>query len=242
MIVIILAAGKGTRMKSNKAKVLHSFHGKPLLKHAIDLAYQIKPSKVFVVVGHQKDEVKKMLHSENVEIIYQKQQLGTGHAVMQVRPFLGDKEEEILVLPGDVPSLKQNTITKLMHSHRLHNSVITILTAEKNNPAGYGRVLRSSNNTIERIVEENDCSESEKSIKEINAGIYCFNKKYLLDSLEKIDKNNAQHEYYLTDIIKVGVNTSLRVMAVKVNDPNEIHGINTKEDLIEAEKYFSSLN
>lgn len=239
MIVIILAAGKGTRMKSNKAKVLHSFHGKPLLKHAIDLAYQVKPYKIFVVVGHQKDAVKKMLHSENVELIYQKQQLGTGHAVMQVRPFLGDSDEEILVLPGDVPSLKQNTIVNLINSHRLHNSAITILTAEKDYPAGYGRIVRSSNSTIEKIVEEKDCSESEKSIKEINAGIYCFNRKFLLDSLGKIDKNNSQHEYYLTDIIKVGVNTSLRVIAVKVKDPNEIYGINTKEDLIEAEKYFS---
>lgn len=239
MIVIIIAAGKGTRMKSDRPKVLQLLHGKPIIKYVNDMAQKIKPDKIYVVVGFQKEKVKKVLKSENVEFVDQNEQMGTGHAVMKVKPYIRDCDDEILVLPGDVPFLLHSTINEIINSHRLHNSAITILTGEKDNPEGYGRVLRNNNNTIQKIVEEKDCSESEKNIKEVNAGVYCFNKNFLLESLEKIDKNNAQKEYYLTDLIKVAVDTKLSVTAVKVKDSNEIYGINTKEELIEAEKYFS---
>ena len=240
MIVIILAAGKGTRMKSKIPKVLHILHGKPLLKYVIDLAYMSKPEKIFVVVGFQRNEVKKIFFSENVEFIDQKEQLGTGHAVLQVKPFLKNFQGEILVLSGDVPCLKESTVNEMIRNHRSNNAAVTILTAEKDNPYGYGRVVRNSNNTIEKIVEEKDCSNNEKTIKEINAGIYCFNKNILLESLEKIDQNNVQHEYYLTDIVKIAFDKSLPVTAVKVSNPNEVDGINTIEDLDKAEIYFSS--
>ena len=200
----------------------------------------VKIEKIFVVVGFQRNEVKKIFFSENVEFIDQKEQLGTGHAVLQVKPFLKNFQGEILVLSGDVPCLKESTVNEMIRNHRSNNAAVTILTAEKDNPYGYGRVVRNSNNTIEKIVEEKDCSNNEKTIKEINAGIYCFNKNILLESLEKIDQNNVQHEYYLTDIVKIAFDKSLPVTAVKVSNPNEVDGINTIEDLDKAEIYFSS--
>ena len=236
MIIIILAAGKGTRMRSEAAKVLHILHGKPLLKYVIDLAYKIKPDRIFVVVGFQKEEVKNFFVSESVEFIDQEEQLGTGHAVMQVKSFLGNFKGEVLVLSGDVPFLRESTVNEMIRDHRSNNAAVTILTAEKDNPSGYGRIVRNSNNNIERIAEETDCSKTEKTINEINSGIYCFNKKFLLESLEEIDQNNVQHEYYLTDIVKIAFNNSLLVTSVKVSNPDEINGINTMEDLVEAEK------
>lgn len=239
MVVIILAAGKGTRMRSKTAKVLHNLNGKPLLRYVIDLAYKMKPNKIFVVIGFQRNEVKNNFISENVEFIDQKEQLGTGHAIMQVKPFLENFEGEILVLSGDVPCLRESTANEIIGSHRSSNAAITILTAEKDNPYGYGRVVRNSSNAIEKIAEENECSSSEKAIKEVNSGIYCFNKKFLLESLEKIDQNNAQHEYYLTDIVKIAFDNSLPVTSVKVSNPNEINGINTIENLVEAEIFLT---
>ncbi len=238
MIVIILAAGKGTRMKSDIAKVLHTIHGKTLLQYVNDLAHKINPERIFVVVGFQKDKVIKTLKSNKVEFIDQEKQLGTGHAVKQVIPYLRDYDEEILVLPGDVPFLSENSLNKLLQIHRLHNAAITLLTTEKKNPTGYGRILRNSNNRVEQIVEEVDCSNSEKTIKEVNAGIYCFNKKFLLEFLEKMNKNNTQQEYYLTDMVKIACDALLRVMSVRVKDPNEVYGINTKEALKKAQKLY----
>ncbi len=226
-------------MRSEAAKVLHVLHGKPLLKYVIDLAYKIKPDRIFVVVGFQKEEVKKKFVSENIVFIDQEKQLGTGHAVMQVKFFLGNFKGEVLVLSGDVPFLKEKTVNKMIRDHRSNNAAITILTAEKDNPSGYGRVVRNSNNNIERIAEETDCSKTEKNINEINSGIYCFNIKFLLESLEEIDQNNTQREYYLTDIIKMAFDNSLPVTSVKVSNPEEVNGINTIEDLVEAEKFLT---
>ncbi len=225
-------------MRSEAAKVLHVLHGKPLLKYVIDLAYKIKPDRIFVVVGFQKEEVKKKFVSENVEFIDQEEQLGTSHAVMQAKSFLENFKGEVLVLSGDVPFLRESTVNEMIRDHRLNNAAVTILTAEKDNPSGYGRVVRNSNNNIERIAEETDCSKTEKTINEINSGIYCFNKKFLLESLEEIDQNNAQHEYYLTDIVKIAFDNSLPVASVKVSNPDEVNGINTIEDLVDAEKFL----
>ncbi|MBR34723.1 MAG: UDP-N-acetylglucosamine pyrophosphorylase [Nitrospinae bacterium] len=239
MVIIILAAGKGTRMRSEAAKVLHILNGKPLLRYVIDLAYKIKPDRIFVVVGFHKEEVKEKFVSENVAFIDQEEQLGTGHAVMQAKSFLGNFKGEVLVLSGDVPFLRESTVNEMIRDHRLNNAAVTILTAEKDNPSGYGRVVRNSNNNIERIAEETDCSKIEKTINEINSGIYCFNKKFLLESLEEIDKNNTQNEYYLTDIVKIAFDNSLPVTSIKVSNPDEVNGINTIEDLVEAEKFLT---
>ncbi len=225
-------------MRSETAKVLHILHGKPLLKYVIDLAYKIKPDRIFVVVGFQKEEVKKNFVSENIEFIDQEEQLGTGHAVMQTKSFLANFKGDVLVLSGDVPFLKESTVNEMIRNHRSNNAAVTILTAEKDNPTGYGRIIRNSNNYIERIVEETDCSKTERTINEINSGIYCFNKKFLLESLEEIDQNNVQHEYYLTDIVKIAFDNSLLVMSAKVPNPDEINGINTIKDLVEAEKFL----
>ncbi len=238
MIVIILAAGKGTRMKSDIAKVLHTIHGKTLLQYVSDLAHKINPEKIFVVVGFQRNKVIKTLKSDKVEFINQEKQLGTGHAVKQVIPYLRDYDEDILVLPGDVPFLSENSLNKLIQAHRLYNAAITLLTTEKENPTGYGRILRNNNNRVEKIVEEDDCSNTEKTIKEVNAGIYCFTKKFLLEFLGKMDKNNSQQEYYLTDMVKIACKAPHRVMSIRVKNPNEVYGINTKEALKKAQKLY----
>ena len=237
MIVIILAAGKGTRMNSDIAKVLHTIHGKTLLQYVNDLAHKINPERIFVVVGFQKDNVIKTLKSDKVEFINQEKQLGTGHAVKQVIPHLGDYDEEILVLPGDVPFLSENSLNKLLQTHRLHNAAITLLTTEKEKPTGYGRILRNNNNRIEKIVEEDDCSNSEKSIKEVNAGIYCFNKNFLLEFLGKMNKNNTQQEYYLTDMVKIACKVPLRIMSVRVRIPMKFMGLIQKK-LLRKHKNF----
>lgn len=238
MTIIILAAGKGTRMKSEKAKVLHTLHGKPLLKYVINLAYRLKPEKIFVVVGFQRDKIKKYFKLESVEFIDQKEQLGTGHAIMQVKPFLKNCSKEILVLSGDVPLLSESTINEMLDIHKLHNAAITMLTADKADPTGYGRILRNCNNIIEKIIEDKDSTISEKEIKEINAGIYCFDKKLLLEYLEEIKQNNAQQEFYLTDLIKIAIDNSLPVVAVKAKNPDEVKGINTRKELIAAENFL----
>ena len=226
-------------MRSEAAKVLHILNGKPLLRYVIDLAYKIKPDRIFVVVGFHKEEVKKKFVSENVEFIDQEEQLGTGHAVMQAKSFLRKFKGEVLVLSGDVPFLRESTVNEMIRDHRSTNAAVSILTAEKDNPSGYGRVVRNSNNNIERITEETDCSKTEKTINEINSGIYCFNKKFLLESLEEIDQNNVQNEYYLTDIVKMAFDNSLPVTSIKVSNSDEVNGINTIEDLVEAEKFLT---
>ena len=225
-------------MKSEKVKVLHSIHGKPLLKYVIDLAYKVNPEKIYIVVGFKRGEVKKKFVSENVEFIDQKEQLGTGHAIMQMKPFFKNCSEEILVLSGDVPFLRESTINEMINAHRLHHAAVTILTVEKNDPTGYGRILRNCNNKIEKIVEENDCSNCEKAVQEINTGIYLFNKGFLLESLDEINQNNAQQEFYLTELVRIAFNNLLPIAAVKAKNLNEVKGINTKAELAEAEKLY----
>lgn len=246
LAVIILAAGKGKRMKSHLPKVLHLLANKPLLAHVIDLAKGLNPERIVVVIGHGAEDVKQwsvvsgQWAEKKIEFVEQKEQLGTGHAVQQTGESLRDYDGNILILSGDVPLLKIDTIRKLIKIHTESDAVVTVLTAEVDNPSGYGRVVRDSNRRAVNIIEEKDASPEIKKITEINSGIYCFKKDFMFDALKKIDKNNIQQEYYLTDVVGLAFKSSLKIETLVAEDPNEIMGINTQEELREAERIAMS--
>jgi len=234
--VVILAAGKGTRMKSGKAKVLHRVFGKPMLFYPILLARNVMAEKIIVVVGHQSDVVQENFRDEEVIFVEQREQLGTGHAVMQARPQFEDYAGIILILCGDVPLLSVETVDHLLDCHIKEKAAITVLTATLDNPYGYGRIVKTPAGEVIKIVEERDASDEEKMIKEFNSGIYCVESRFLFEAVGEIKNNNAQKEYYLTDIIEIACKRKLSVRSVMVDDAEEIMGINTPEDLLRAEK------
>ena len=237
LAVIILAAGKGKRMKSHLPKVLHSLANRPLLAHVIDLAKGLNPERIIVVIGHGAERVRdEFSRNHDIEFVEQKEQLGTGHAVQQTEELLRDYDGNILILSGDVPLLRIETVRKLNKIHIDSGAVVTILTAKVDNPKGYGRIVRDSNRRAVNIIEEKDASSEIKKITEINSGIYCFKKDFIFDALKKIDKNNIQQEYYLTDVVGLAFKSSLKIETLVAEDPNEIMGINTQEELKEAER------
>lgn len=234
--VIIMAAGKGTRMKSEKPKVLHELLGKSMLGYVIDSVSNFNLDNLFVLVGHQADEViESFKNNENIKWVRQEQQLGTGHAIMQVIPHLENYTGKVIILSGDVPLLSQNTINNLLEKH--NNSSATILTTKLDNPHGYGRIIKDQNSNVSKIVEEKDANTEEKLIKEINTGTYCFDWQKLKNALGKIDNNNAQKEYYLTDVIKILVNENEKVFTHLTENIDEVTGINDRKTL----SYISSL-
>ena len=237
LAIIILAAGKGKRMKSHLPKVLHPLANKPLLAHVIDLAKGLNPEKIIVVIGHGAEKVKQW-SVEKIEFVEQKEQLGTGHAVQQTEDALRDYDGNILILSGDVPLLRIDTVRKLIKIHINSGAVVTILTANVDNPTGYGRIVRDSGGRAINIIEEKDASPEIKKVKEINSGIYCFKKDFLFNSLKKIDKNNIQQEYYLTDVVGLAFKSSLKIETLMAEDPDEIMGINTQEELKKAERIY----
>lgn len=233
--VIILAAGKGTRMKSEQAKVLHPVCGKPMLFYSILLARNVGAEEIIVVVGHQAEVVRENFRDEDLIFAEQRQQRGTGHAVLQARPHLEAFTGRILILCGDVPLLTVETVRQLLKHHEEEKAVITILTTELDNPFGYGRIVKTPAGEVLRIVEERDASVEEKQIKEINSGIYCVESPFLLEAVGEIKNDNAQGEYYLTDIIEIACRRGLPVRALLGKDAGEMMGINTPEDLQRAE-------
>ncbi len=244
LAVIILAAGKGKRMKSHLPKVLHPLADKPLLAHVIDLAKGLNPERIIIVIGHGAEEVKQwsVVSSQwlekKIEFVEQKEQLGTGHAVQQTEESLRGYDGNILILSGDVPLLRIETLSKLFKIHINSGVVVTILTAKVDNPTGYGRVVRDAAGRAINIIEEKDASPETKKITEINSGIYCFKKDFLFNSLKKIDKNNVQQEYYLTDVVGLAFKSSLKIETLIAEDPDEIMGINTQEELKKAEEIY----
>ncbi len=226
--ILILAAGKGTRMKSRKAKVLHHAGGAPLVSHVLRAALSVS-GKVFIVVGHQAADVKSLF--SGVTFIDQKEQLGTGHAVMCARETLRDFAGDLLVLPGDVPLIRTETIQEFLRFHREGNYDASILTAEIANPFGYGRIVRGKTNAVDRIVEHRDASPDILKINEINTSIYVFNTPLLFEALTKLRNDNAQSEYYLTDVIGILTSSQKKVGAWKTNQAEEILGINTRREL-----------
>ncbi|MFP4693387.1 MAG: bifunctional UDP-N-acetylglucosamine diphosphorylase/glucosamine-1-phosphate N-acetyltransferase GlmU [Halothece sp.] len=229
--VAILAAGRGTRMKSSLPKVLHPVGGKSMLERVLDSCDLIKPSRYFVIVGYGANEVKEHLSDwKNVEFVLQEQQLGTGHAVQQLLPLLSDNNEDVLVLNGDVPLLRPETLEQLLKTHQTHRNAATLLTAKLENPQGYGRVFCDENNRVQEIIEDRDCTPEQKLNQRINAGVYCFNWQKLAEILPHLSAENNQKEYYVTDVF-----TSLSpVMAMDVADVQEISGINNRQHLANA--------
>ena len=227
---IILAAGKGTRMKTNKSKVVHKIYGKELVLRVVETVYKAGIKDIIAVLGHKREEVEKVL-GDSVKYAYQEELLGTGHTVMQAVPYLKGKKGKVVVLYGDVPIIRPETIRQLVEKSIEDKEYATILTAIYDNPTGYGRVIRDIGGNVQAIVEEKDATEEEKCISEINAGVYCFDIEELILALEKITPNNVQGEYYLTDVIKIMNEKGLKTGAVIVEDDTEILGVNDREQL-----------
>jgi bifunctional UDP-N-acetylglucosamine pyrophosphorylase/glucosamine-1-phosphate N-acetyltransferase len=231
VVVAILAAGKGTRMKSNLPKVLHSLGGKSLIERVIESAEPLLPDRRLVIVGYQSQEVKTAIDSiYGVEFVEQAVQLGTGHAIQQLLPHLEGYTGDLLILNGDVPLLRTETLKNLLQIHQENQNSCTILSAQLPNPQGYGRVFRNSEGIVQKIVEDKDCTPNQRENERVNAGIYCFHWPDLAEILPHLQANNAQKEYYLTDAVtQVG-----KVMAVDVEDYQEILGINDRLQLATA--------
>lgn len=231
--VAILAAGRGTRMKSDLPKVLHTIGGKSLVEWAIHSCVDLQPQRCLAIIGYQAEQVQTALSgslhglSQPLEFVLQAQQLGTGHAVQQLLPHLADFDGTLLILNGDVPLLRTETLQKLLQTHHDQNAAATILTAHLPNPKGYGRVFCDSNNRVNEIIEDRDCNTDQKQNTRINAGVYCYNWKALAEILPKLSTNNDQKEYYLTET----VNFLDPVIAVDVEDYQEILGVNDRKQL-----------
>ncbi|MGK7949574.1 MAG: bifunctional UDP-N-acetylglucosamine diphosphorylase/glucosamine-1-phosphate N-acetyltransferase GlmU [Xenococcaceae cyanobacterium] len=229
--VAILAAGRGTRMKSDLPKVLHSLGGRSLVARVLDSCHLLNPERQIVIIGYQGEKIKQALDSRtNVEFVEQTEQLGTGHAVQQLLPCLNGFSGDLLVVNGDAPLLRPETLEKLVQTHQQNQNAATLLTAYLPNAHGYGRVFCDGNNLVSQIVEDRDCSPAQKQNKRVNAGIYCFNWPKLAEILPKLSTNNDQQEYYLTEV----VDYLTPVMAVDVEDYLEITGVNDRQQLATA--------
>jgi bifunctional UDP-N-acetylglucosamine pyrophosphorylase/glucosamine-1-phosphate N-acetyltransferase len=232
--VIVLAAGQGKRMRSDLPKVLQPIAGRPLLAHVLDTARALNPRKTVVVHGHGAEKVRAAFAQAPVEWVLQAEQLGTGHAVQQAMSQVG-RDGDILILYGDVPLVRRESLQRLVEAAR---EGLAVMTTDVDEPKGYGRIVRNSGGSVERIVEEKDASGAERAIREINAGFMALNAKRLDGWLGKIGNRNAQKEYYLTDIVTLAVKEGVRVAAVKVEDPMEVAGVNSKAELAALERAF----
>lgn len=241
---VILAAGKGTRMKSETTpKVLHQIMGKTLLGYVLDNV-KIFASEQFVIVGHHAQEVENFVKTNytNAKTVLQTPQLGTGHAVSMVCPNLENYDGLILILCGDTPLIKEETLKSFVDFHKSNNSDITVMSTIFDNPTNYGRIIRDTDNSLKCIVEEKDATPEQKAVKEVNAGIYCLNWGKVKSAFSQLKTNNAQGEYYLTDIISWGKEQALKVNAFILDDSDEIYGINSRLNLATATKIMNRRN
>lgn len=241
---VILAAGKGTRMKSETTpKVLHQIMGKTLLGYVLDNVKNFV-SEEYVIVGHHAQEVENFVKSnyENAKTVLQSPQLGTGHAVSMVCPDLQNYDGLVLILCGDTPLVQEETLKKFVEYHKSQNSDITVMSTLFDNPTGYGRIIREQDNSLQCIVEEKDANPEQKAVKEVNAGIYCLNWGKIKDAFGQLKSNNAQGEYYLTDIISWGKTKALKVNAYILENSEEIYGINSRLNLAQAAKMMNHRN
>ena len=234
--IVILAAGKGTRMNSGLPKVLHKLHEKTLIDYVLDESKLLNPIETILVVGFKKNQV--ISHTKNrinLKYVTQKEQLGTGHAVLQTEKLLKDKKGHILILYGDVPNIKASSLQPIIENHIINNRDLTLITAEVDNPTGYGRIIRKKNGQLLKIVEEKDCNDNERMIKEWNPGICIFKIPKVFKILNTIKANNASKEYYLTDAIELSQQSNMKIKAIKIENSDEVLGINTIKQLEELE-------
>lgn len=237
---IILAAGKGKRMKSDLAKVLHPLCGKPMLTYSVDVARAVGVGKIAVVIGHQADVIRDSFSEQGLIFVEQHEQLGTGHAVLQAKNTFRNFNGTILILCGDVPLLRPSTVRSLIENHISGSATLTVLTTLLDDPSGYGRVIkRGSEGEVLRIIEEKDASPDEKKIREINTGIYCVESEFLFWAVEEIGNENVQKEYYLTDIVGVAWTKGFKTGSFVNADSIEVMGVNTLDDLDRASKHIS---
>jgi bifunctional UDP-N-acetylglucosamine pyrophosphorylase/glucosamine-1-phosphate N-acetyltransferase len=235
---VILAAGKGTRMKSDLPKVVHTVNSKPMVEYAIEAAKGAGANEVCLVVGYKSDVVKESVTSK-VSYAMQTEQLGTGHAVKCAKEFVGT-DGETLILFGDTPLITGATLKKLVEFHRENGNGVTVLSAKIDDPTGYGRIIRNADGTFKKSVEHKDANEEELLSKEINSGMYVFNAKELSEALDKLTTNNAQGEYYLPDTLTIIKDKGFNVDAYVLEDAVEISGVNDQDQLKEAERVMNS--
>jgi bifunctional UDP-N-acetylglucosamine pyrophosphorylase/glucosamine-1-phosphate N-acetyltransferase len=235
--ILVLAAGAGKRMRSSVPKVLQPLAGRPLLGHVLATARELAPRKVIVVHGHGAEAVREAFNGEKVEWVLQGEQLGTAHAVMQAMPKVS-ADADVLILYGDVPLMRAATLQRLLEAA---NGGLAVLTAEPDDPAAYGRVVRDGSGRVAKIVEQRDASPAERAIREINAGFYALDAKRLSGWLKKIDNRNAQKEYYLTDLVSLAVADKVPVAAVKTDHAWEAAGVNTPRELAALERQYQRM-
>lgn len=237
LYAVILAAGKGKRMRSKKPKVLHHICGKPIVCHILDQLSMLGMQKSIMIVGHQSQQIREQVGNQ---VIYkeQKEQLGTAHAVLQAKSELMDQEGVTVILNGDHPLFTSNTLLKLINKHKEEGAAATVLTACVDDPSGYGRVIRNEDGCVDRIVEHKDANSEERSINEINTGTFCFDNQKLFSVLDKVNNHNAQGEYYLPDVISILRELNEKVVAEKLSNPEEALGVNDRVQLAQAEKYM----
>jgi len=234
--VVVLAAGEGTRMKSELPKVLHEVCGKPMISWVLESVQGLKPRDIFVVVGHKSQVVRENISGDGISFIEQKKQLGSGHALMQVEKRLSGWHGSILVLCADTPLIKADTLAALLKFHCGEDNAATVLSVTNENPFGYGRIVRSPLGQVEKIVEEKDASPDVRRIKEINSGIYCFESPAVWGTLKKIKPENIKREYYLTDALDILNSLGKKTGAFLIKDAGEVLGVNSRAELAVAEK------
>jgi bifunctional UDP-N-acetylglucosamine pyrophosphorylase/glucosamine-1-phosphate N-acetyltransferase len=235
--VVILAAGQGTRMKSRMAKVLHRAGGKPLIRHAIDAALEVAtPERVFVVVGYQAPEVRAEAESAGVQSIHQTEQLGTGHAVMCGEEKLGSLGGSLIVFVGDCPLIRPSTLEQLVETQRKSRAAAAVITTDVDDPSGYGRIIRGADGSVLEIVEHKAATPEQRTIREINSGILCFDAESLWSHIHELRPDNPAHEYYLTDMVAILLRAGSLVTALRIPEANELLGINNRVELAEADR------
>jgi len=235
---VILAAGKGTRMKSDKAKVLHEISGIPMIRYVVETALAVVPN-VVVVIGYQGEQVRQSLVDyPKLRFVIQEEQLGTGHAVMTALPKLDMAIKDVIVLCGDTPLLRKGTLHSLINEHKEGEKKLTLLATKLEKPTGYGRILLDSDGNVCRIVEESDATQEQRNIETVNTGTYCINVDYLKMFLPTLGADNAQGEFYLTDIVEGVYQDNVPSYIIMVEDSFEALGVNTKKDLVIADRHW----
>lgn len=242
LAAVVMAAGKGKRMKSDLPKVLHEFYGRPMVAYVVDTLISLEIKQIYVVIGHHAEKVREALvpYLEKIEFVMQEEQRGTGHAVLMTEPYLRDFDGDILVVSGDVPFLSPETILNLIQVHRREEAAATVLSSIPEDPENYGRIVRvPGTDLVSQIIEDKDATVDEKKIEEINTGTFCFDNKYLFDSLAEIEDNNSQKELYLTDIMGILRSKGLKTAVYMTDNADEALGVNSAEQKTALEKKFA---